>query len=530
MGDVYEVTHLETEMRCALKIMQAHVLRDDRMRQRFRQEARITSKIQSEFIVTVFDAGIDDATGLPFIVMELLHGEELKQRVRRLGCLSPAEVTTYIHQTALALDKTHKAFIVHRDLKPDNLFLTQREDGSPRIKVLDFGIAKILAGDGAGPNITIEMMGTPFYMAPEQYRSDLRISPAADIYSLGMIAYTLLVGIPYWKEDLDNCGNVLLFATIAVHGPVEPACARARRRGVPLPSAFDPWFARATAVSAGDRFPSALVAASSLADVLGVARPGQVPFPMHADAAVAMRRPQTIPMVRASQPSAAPPAALPAFIQRSPRSMPAQDQRSRPDARERIQRSPAAPQSPALRSPLPAQPPAYAPGAAPPAPDYVAPDHGVNTFSAATTIPVRAVARKRIVELAGLTGIAMIIGLMAFLVIARDWIRPRAASADPLDATTKVHRSAPEQSSRAALPSLDNAEQENGGGASAIQTPDYTPPAPAPQGTSKSTPNSTDPKKTGPGKRSQVGTGNVGGASSPPPRAPQSKRHLYDPQ
>jgi serine/threonine-protein kinase len=278
MGAVYEVVHLETQRRCALKIMLPHILKSERMRERFRQEARITSFVQSEFLVDVLDAGIDVATEHPFLVMELLRGQELKKRLARGGRMSPAEVVTCLHQVALALDKTHRAGIVHRDLKPDNIFLTEREDGSLRIKILDFGIAKILSADVAHPNTTHEMMGTPFFMAPEQFRS-LRVTPAADIYSIGMIAYTMLVGAHYWREEFDAGANVLVFAATAVRGPQEAPSSRARRRGVPLPAAFDAWFARATAPDAANRFLTASAEVAALAHALGVPTPGRAAFP-----------------------------------------------------------------------------------------------------------------------------------------------------------------------------------------------------------------------------------------------------------
>src|SRR4051812_45324189 len=128
MGAVYEVLHLETERRRALKVMLPQMLQSAELRDRFKREAKVAAKVDSEFIVDVFDAGIDDMTQMPFLVMELLKGEELGKRLERQGRFSIDEVVTYLQQTALALDKTHKASIVHRDLKPENLFLTQRED------------------------------------------------------------------------------------------------------------------------------------------------------------------------------------------------------------------------------------------------------------------------------------------------------------------------------------------------------------------------------------------------------------------
>jgi serine/threonine-protein kinase len=268
MGEVYEVVHLETERRRALKVMLPHVLQSDELRERFKREARVAAHIESEFIVDVFDAGVDEATEMPFLVMELLRGEELGKRLRRVGRFSPAEAVTYLHQTALALDKTHKASIVHRDLKPDNLFLTERENGPPTIKVLDFGVAKLIADGATNANAT-SAVGTPLYMSPEQFTSDTRISAASDVYALGMLAYTLLVGKPYWAEDLKR-GNVFMFAAIAVHGPQESPIARAAALGVTLPPAFDGWFWKVTAVNPAHRYQPATAAVSALAQVFGM--------------------------------------------------------------------------------------------------------------------------------------------------------------------------------------------------------------------------------------------------------------------
>ncbi|MDI3290376.1 serine/threonine-protein kinase [Polyangium sp. 15x6] len=273
MGAVYEVVHLETNRRRALKVMHPNFVQSDDLRGRFRQEARVAAEIESEYIVDVFDAGIDDATGMPFLVMELLRGEELGKRIRHTGPLPPAEVVAYLHQTSLALDKTHRAHIVHRDLKPDNLFLCEREDGPPRIKVLDFGIAKIVAAGSTAAGAT-QSLGTPLYMAPEQFLMESSVSPATDIFALGMIAFTLLVGKAYWFEESRGGANVFAFAAQAALGPREPATARAARLGARLPPAFDTWFARATAKTPSERFPSATSAVKALAEVLGLAQSG----------------------------------------------------------------------------------------------------------------------------------------------------------------------------------------------------------------------------------------------------------------
>jgi eukaryotic-like serine/threonine-protein kinase len=271
MGAVYEVLHVETDRRRALKVMLPEAFAKADMRERFKREAKIAANIDSEHIVDVFDAGIDDATGMPFLVMELLRGEEIGKRLKRVGRFSPAEVLTYLRQTAHALDRTHRASIVHRDLKPGNLFLAERDDAPPRIKVLDFGIAKLVAEASAESGRTQEGLGTPLYMAPEQWRADARLSQAVDLYAFGQIAYTLLAGAPYWREELKRSGNIFAFAGVAMLGIQEPPTARAARAGVTLPPAFDGWFATATALRPEDRFARASAAVEALAEVLGEA-------------------------------------------------------------------------------------------------------------------------------------------------------------------------------------------------------------------------------------------------------------------
>ncbi len=142
MGAVYEVIDEATNSRRALKVMLPGSIEKPELRARFALEARVTGDVESDHIVRISDAGIDQATGMPFLVMELLRGEELGAIVKKRGPLPPVEVVTYLYQAALALDKAHAASIVHRDIKPANLFLVHRDDGSPCVKILDFGIAR----------------------------------------------------------------------------------------------------------------------------------------------------------------------------------------------------------------------------------------------------------------------------------------------------------------------------------------------------------------------------------------------------
>ena len=273
MGAVYEVVHLETERRRALKVMHAHILHSPDLRQRFQREAKVAAQVDSEFIVDVFDAGVDDATEMPFLVMELLRGEELSKRIKRLKRLPPGEVVRFLHQTALALDKTHQAGIVHRDLKPENLFLVEREEGQPRVKVLDFGIAKVIA-DGATSGSATMSIGTPLYMSPEQFNPQIRLTGASDVHALGMIAFTCLVGVPYWEEE-SRSGGIFAFGAVAGQGARDAASLRAQKRGVTLPPGFDEWFRRVTAFDPEARPSPATAATRDLAALLGVATSGE---------------------------------------------------------------------------------------------------------------------------------------------------------------------------------------------------------------------------------------------------------------
>ncbi len=267
MGAVYEVVHIETNRRRALKVLHAKFIQSEIILYRFRQEARVAAEIECEHIVDIFDAGIDATTNMPFLVMELLRGEDLRARIRRDGALPVDEVVRCLYETCLALEKTHEANIVHRDLKPDNLFLCEREHGPPRVKVLDFGIAKIVAEDATETQLT-QSLGTPLYMAPEQFSMNSSVSPATDIFALGLIAYTMLVGKAYWSVESTAARSPIAFALHASRGPQISPVERAALRNIHLPPAFDAWFFRATALEPADRFPSAMSAIVELAEVL----------------------------------------------------------------------------------------------------------------------------------------------------------------------------------------------------------------------------------------------------------------------
>ena len=289
MGAVYEVLDERTGAPRALKIVHPDLLHhsgaSEEYRARFAHEATVTGMIESDHIVRVLDAGVDDATGMPFLTMELLRGLDLAALVEERGALSAAEVCTYLGQASIALDKTHAAGIVHRDLKPENLFLTQRDDGSPCVKILDFGIAKTTrVGSGVE---TTGIVGSPLYMAPEQLLLDQPLGPPVDVYALGQTAYTLLVGEPYWRPEFERASSPIAAALHLSAGIPEPFSTRARhRKNLDLPGSLDAWFAKCVARSPADRFASASSAVVSLAEALGLtsaapapARPRPLPRP-----------------------------------------------------------------------------------------------------------------------------------------------------------------------------------------------------------------------------------------------------------
>jgi eukaryotic-like serine/threonine-protein kinase len=271
MGTVYEVIDSRTERARALKTMLPHIVADPGLLARFISEAKVTAPIKSQHIVEVFDAGVDEPSGLPFLVMEMLDGEDLGAILQTRGRLPAAETVLLLHQLALALERTHEAGIVHRDLKPENLFVTTSDDGSPHLTVLDFGIAKVVAESGKAR--TTLNLGTPLYMSPEQVRGDGRIDRRADLYSVGQIAFAMLAGKAYFEHEAGHVSSAqgLLLAVVA--GTLEPATERAATYGVTLPSAFDAWYARATRSDAQGRFDNAREMIAALATALDAPLP-----------------------------------------------------------------------------------------------------------------------------------------------------------------------------------------------------------------------------------------------------------------
>jgi eukaryotic-like serine/threonine-protein kinase len=209
----------------AIKFLSPGKARRDGAVQRFIREARAAASLQSEHVVRVFEVGTLPS-GAPFIVMEQLRGSDLSQMVHARGGLPVEEAVDYLIQACEALGEAHGRGIVHRDLKPQNLFISPRPDGSPCLKILDFGISK--AADDEAPNLTATdtVMGTPLYMSPEQVRSLKNVDARSDIWALGSILFELLTASPIFEAP----SATALCAMIAMDPPTP---LRARRPMAP---------------------------------------------------------------------------------------------------------------------------------------------------------------------------------------------------------------------------------------------------------------------------------------------------------
>jgi serine/threonine-protein kinase len=204
MGVVYLAEHPEIGRKVAVKVLHADFARDQQVLARFLNEARAANAIRHPNIIEILDSGaLADRT--PFLVMELLEGESLSARIKRVSQMPIHEVFDFAYQTASALSAAHAKGIVHRDLKPDNLFLVPdpNDESRERIKVLDFGIAKLQQQSAADSvkTRTGTLMGTPIYMSPEQCRGIRAIDHRTDIYSLGVILYEMVVGHPPFVSE-----------------------------------------------------------------------------------------------------------------------------------------------------------------------------------------------------------------------------------------------------------------------------------------------------------------------------------------
>ena len=231
MGIVVSATHLGLEQEVAIKFLLPEAMRSKVAVERFLREAKVAAKVRSEYVARVHDVGKTQEGGVPYIVMEHLDGIDLGKLIDRDGALRMDEACEIAMQACEALGEVHAAGIVHRDLKPSNLFVTRRADGSPAVKLLDFGISKLtLGGDDVGldPALTqtATIMGSPSYMSPEQLKSTKEVDHRADVWSLGAVLYEAITGKPAFRgETLPQ-----VCAMIASEAPVPPST---HRSGIP---------------------------------------------------------------------------------------------------------------------------------------------------------------------------------------------------------------------------------------------------------------------------------------------------------
>jgi serine/threonine-protein kinase len=276
-GEVWRARHVTLESHVAIKFLHGAFSDSESMRKRFLTEARVAAQLKTRYAVHVYDFGITD-DGRPYLVMELLDGETLGHRLKRQPCLPVAVTARFLSQAARALERAHALGIVHRDLKPENIVVVSDEDAKESIKVLDFGVAKLvreLVGEApaAAPEVdaaavasmtsftrTGGLLGTPCYMAPEQILMAPDLDLRADIWALGIVAFECLTGsVPFAGANL-----IELFTHIqcGMH-------RSARALNPDLPPAFEDWFETACAVDPARRFASARTAADELASALG---------------------------------------------------------------------------------------------------------------------------------------------------------------------------------------------------------------------------------------------------------------------
>ncbi len=271
MGAVFVAMQTSTGKRRALKLMHRELLRDPVFVKRFEQEAKVGARIASDHVVETVAAGVDAAVGLPYLVMELLEGEDLRTRIDRAGALPIADAAEILEQLAHGLGAAHAAGIVHRDLKPENVFLARaRRAGASAVtvKLLDFGIARLAAE--AATRSTRSTVGSPLWMAPEQTQPGA-ITPAADVWALGLLAYEMLTGRHFWRSANDGTATTAQLLREVVLDPIPTASARAAEQGAlpRVPPGFDAWLARCLAREPASRFRDASVAWDALSTVLG---------------------------------------------------------------------------------------------------------------------------------------------------------------------------------------------------------------------------------------------------------------------
>jgi serine/threonine protein kinase len=261
MGSVWLARHERLGNEVAIKIISAEAARNTDSRARFDREARIAVRIENPHVVRMIDHGQDEE-GQSYIVMEVLRGESLEQRLKNKKRLSIAETARIVSHVARAMTVAHEAGLVHRDIKPGNIFISHGVEGEV-IKVLDFGVAKVTdvftGAEGVDPTATGMMLGTPFYMSPEQAQGMKTVDHRSDLWALGVVVYECLTGTrPFRAPAIGPLVAQILIGEITPPSAIAPD-------NVPLE--IDAWTRRALARSQAERFQTA----SELSDAFMVA-------------------------------------------------------------------------------------------------------------------------------------------------------------------------------------------------------------------------------------------------------------------
>jgi serine/threonine-protein kinase len=209
MGVVVEARHIALDDRVALKFLLAEYATHPEASQRFLREAQAARKIKSEHIARVTDVGTLE-NGAPYMVMEFLEGKDLSKYLETQGVLTIEDAIDYVIQGCDALAEAHSLGIIHRDIKPANLFLSTRPNGMPLVKVLDFGISKVMGGTVDSLTKTTASMGSALYMSPEQMQATRNVDQRTDVYALGISLYELLAGRqPFYADTLPQlCAEI----------------------------------------------------------------------------------------------------------------------------------------------------------------------------------------------------------------------------------------------------------------------------------------------------------------------------------
>jgi len=250
MGTVYLGEHVKMGRKSAIKVMTQSMANDPDAVSRFNREASNASRLSHPNICQIYDFG-ETSDGLIYLAMEFIEGCSLSDLIEREGALPPRRAASILRQSADALQVAHDQTIVHRDIKPDNIMIVQAKDGSDVAKVVDFGIAKAVAGDETGQKVTKTglVVGTPEYMSPEQLSGD-KLDGRSDIYSLALVLYKMLTGVLPFQSD--TAQETMIKRLTDLPEPLAQA-----RPDIVFPPALQTAMDRALARSVAERYASA---------------------------------------------------------------------------------------------------------------------------------------------------------------------------------------------------------------------------------------------------------------------------------